>query len=59
MYIFHREYQVKPHLSLWFSATFPAAIVHKNHFLRLYQQNKFFESKVKFREASNRCKKDS
>ena len=34
-----------------------AAIVHRNHFFRLYQQNKSTESKVKFRQASNRCKR--
>ena len=34
-----------------------AAIVHRNYFFRLYQQNKSSESKVKFRQASNRCKR--
>ena len=34
-----------------------AAIAHKNHFSRLYQQNKYSESKVKFRQASNHCKR--
>ena len=34
-----------------------AAIVHRNHFFRLYQQNKSSESKIKFRQASNRCKR--
>ena len=57
VYIPHRKYQVKPHSSPWFSAAFAAAIVHRNHFFRLYQQNKSFESKVKFRQASNRCKR--
>ena len=33
------------------------AIVHRNHFFRLYQQNKSSESKAKFRQASNRCKR--
>ena len=36
----------------YFSAALPAAIVHRNHF-RLHRQNK----KVKFRQASNRCKR--
>ena len=49
VYIPHRKYQVKPHSSPWFSAACAAAIVHRNHFLRLYQQNKSSESKVKFR----------
>ena len=53
----HRKYQVKPHSSSWFSAAFAAAIVHRNHFFRLHQQNKSSKSKVKFRQASNRCKR--
>ena len=57
VYTPHRKYQVKPHSSLWFSAACGAAIVHKRHFFRLYQQNKSSESKVKFRQASNRCKR--
>ena len=56
VYIPYRKYQVKPHSSTWFSAACAAAIVHRNHFFRLYQQNKPSESKVKFRQASNRCK---
>ena len=57
VYIPHRKYQVKPHSSPWFSADCAAALVHRNHFFRLYQQNKSSESKVKFRQASNRCKR--
>ena len=57
VYITHRKYQVKPQSSPWFSATCAAAIVHRNHFFRLYQQNKSSESKVKFKRASNRCKR--
>ena len=34
-----------------------AAIVQRNQFFHLYQQNKSCESKVKFREASNHCKR--
>ena len=34
-----------------------AAIVHRNHFFHLYQQNKSSESKVKLRQPSNRCKR--
>ena len=56
-YFTHCKYQVKPHLSPWFSAACAAAIVHKNHFLHLYQLNKFSEIKVKFRQASNHCKR--
>ena len=56
-YIPRRKYRVKPHSSPWFSAACAAAIVHRNHFFRLYQQNKSSESKVKFRQASNRCKR--
>ena len=55
VYIPHHMYQVKPHSSPWFSAACAAAIVHRNHF-RLYQQNKS-KSKVKFRQASNCCKR--
>ena len=50
-YIPHRN-QVKPHSSPWFSVACAAAIVHRNHFFRLYQKHK-----VKFRQASNRCKR--
>ena len=57
VYIPHRKYQVKPHSSPWFSAACAAAIVHRNHFFHLYQQNKTSESKVKFRNARNRCKR--
>ena len=57
LYIPHCKYQVKPHSSPWFSAACAAVIVHGNHFFRLYQQNKSSESRVKFRQASNRCKR--
>ena len=57
VYVPHRKCQVKPHSSPRFSAACAAAIVYRNHFFRLYQQNKSSESKVKFRQASNRCKK--
>ena len=46
VYIPHRKSQVKPHSSPWFSAACAAAIVHRNHFFRLYQHNKSSESKV-------------
>ena len=51
------EPQVKPHSSLWFSAACAAAIVHRNHFFCLYQKDKSSDSKVKFRQASNGCKR--
>ena len=38
VYISHRKYQVKLHSSPWFSAACAAAIVHRNHFFRLYQK---------------------
>ena len=57
VYIHHHKHQVKPHSSPWFSAACAAAIVYKNHLYSLYQQNKSSESKVKFRQASNRCKR--
>ena len=52
VHIPHRKYQVQPHSSPWFSAACAAAIVHRNHFFHLYQQNKSSESK-----ASNHCKR--
>ena len=55
VYIPHRKYQVKSHSSPWFSAACAAAIIHRNHFFRLHQREK--SSKVKFRQASNRCKR--
>ena len=51
VYIPHRKYQVKPHSSPWFSAACTAAIVHRNHFFRLYQKDKSSASKVNFRRA--------
>ena len=44
VYIPHHKYQIKPHSSPWFSAAYAAPIVHRNHFFRLYQQNKSSES---------------
>ena len=32
-------------------------IVHRNHFFHLYQKDKSSESKVKFRQVSNCCKR--
>ena len=57
VYIPHRKYQVKPHSSLWFSAACAAAIVHRNHLFRFYQREKSCHSKIKFRQASNHCKR--
>ena len=57
VYIPHRKYQVKSHSSPWFSAACAAAIVHRNHFFRLYQREKSSDSKVKFRQASNHCER--
>ena len=54
VYIPNCKYQVS---SPWFSAACVAAIVHRNHVFRLYQPNKSSDSKVKFRQASNRCKR--
>ena len=57
VYIPHGKYQVKSHSSPWFSAACAAAIVHRNHFFCLYRREKSSDSKVKFRQASNRCKR--
>ena len=46
VHIPHHNYQVKPHSSPWFSAACAAAVSHRNHFFRLYQQNKPPESKA-------------
>ena len=46
VYIPHQKYQVKPHLSPWFSAACAAAIVHRNDFFHLYQKYKSAESKA-------------
>ena len=57
VYVPHCKYQVKAHSSPWFSAACAAAIVHRNHFFRLYQQNKSSEFKGKSRQSNNCCKK--
>ena len=57
VYVPHRKYQVKRHLSPWFSVTCAAVVVHRYHFFRLYHWNKSSESRVKFRQARNRCKR--
>ena len=57
VYIPDRKYQVKPHSSPWFLAACAAAIAHINHFFRLCQREKSSDSKVKFRQASTRCKR--
>ena len=45
------------HSSPWFSTACAATIVHRNHFFHLYQKDKSSDSNVKFRQASNRCKR--
>ena len=57
MYISLIENKVKPHSSPWFSAPCAAVIVSRNHFFRFYQKDKSSTSKVKFRQASNCCKR--
>ena len=57
VYIFHRKYLFKPHSSPWFSAACATTIVHRNRFLCLHQKDQSSESKVKFRQASNCCKR--
>ena len=53
----HRKYKFKPHSSPWFSAACAAAMVHRNRFFRLHQKDKSSDSKAKFRQASNLCKR--
>ena len=57
VYIPHRKYQIKAHLSLWFSVAFAAAIVHRNHIFCFYQKDKSSVFKVKFGQAKNCCKR--
>ena len=57
VYIPHQKCQVKPHSSPWFSTTCATEVVHTNHFFRLCQKDKSSESKVKFRQTSNHCKR--
>ena len=57
VYITYWKYQVKPKSSPLFSVSCAAAIVHRNDFFHLYQQNKSFESKEKFKQDSNRYKR--
>ena len=57
VYIPHQKYQVKLHSSLWFSVVCAAAIVPRNYFFRLHQKDKPCESKIKFKQASNCCKR--
>ena len=56
VYIPHCKNHVKTYLSPWFLRNCAAAIIHRNYFFRLYQENESSESKVKFIHASNRCK---
>ena len=57
VYIPHREYKVKTQSSPWFSVAPAAAVVHRNHFFSLYQKDKSSDSKIKFKQASNCCKR--
>ena len=57
VYIPHCKYEVTPRASPWFPAVCAAVIPHRNLFFRLYRQNKFSASTVKFRPASNCCKR--
>ena len=40
-----------------FSAACRAATVHRNHFFHLYEKDRSSDSKVKFRQVSNHCKR--
>ena len=59
VYIPHCKYQViqASLISMVFSSC-AAAIVHRSHFFRLHQKSKSSESKIKFRQGSNCCKRD-
>ena len=51
------KYQVKPQSSRRFSAACATAIVQRNHFFCLHQRIESSESKIRFRQTSNRCKR--
>ena len=55
VYIPHRNYQVKFYSSPCFSAACAAAIAAA--FFRLYQRETSSDSKVKFKQARDRCKR--
>ena len=57
VYIPYRKYQLTHHSPPWSLAACFAAIVHRNHFFCLYQKDKSSDSKVKFKQASNCCKR--
>ena len=57
IYILHRKYQINPHSSPCVLAACAAAIVHRNHFFSLHHLNKSSEFKVKFKQASDNCKR--
>ena len=57
VYIPSCKYQVKHHSCPWFWSACAATIVHRNRYFYSYQQNKSSETKVKFRQASNLCKR--
>ena len=55
--MYNPQYHVRSHSSPWFSPACAAVVAHRNYYFYLYQQNKSSESKVKFKQASNHCKK--
>ena len=57
VYIPHKKYEVKPQSPPWLSAVCTASLIHRNHLFRFYQKNKSNASNVKFRQASNHCKR--
>ena len=54
---FHQIHSGLPRFIALFSAACAVAIVDRNHFFCLYQKDKSSDSKVKFRQASNFCKR--
>ena len=57
VYIPHCTYPIKFLSSPWFSVAWADAITNRNNFFHLQQHNKSPESTVKFRQASNYCKR--
>ena len=55
LFIPHKKYQQKPASQPWFTPGCAAAIVHRNHYFRRYNNHRNPETKADFRQSSNRC----
>ena len=57
VYIPHQKYQVKPHSSPWFFSCLCSCHSSQKSLFLFVPKDESFESKVKFRQASNCCKR--